>query len=309
MKFSVVIPTYNEEQDIERTLDAVTALDYPDKEVIVVDDSTDSTPEIVRRYEARGARLIRPERRGGRCEARNRGILEAAGEIVVILNADVQPPRDFLRRILPYYQQGYDYVLVRSRITNTESLYARYVEAMATVDHEGDPSWMEWTEGFSCRRKVAIDAGLFPTGFPVPICAGEDGYFGVGLRRIGARKKIDFDIVVPHIAPATLSEYWQIRKGRGRGCPQVRIFLDRWPAWKVFVWAMLRVIKNLVMVVTLAPVTYVCWQAACHSPKGVRDVLPFMWARLVEQLAFHAGEWSSLREIVRLGGSGSKVCW
>ena len=244
MKFSIIIPTYNEQHDIARTLDAVTALDYSDKEVIVVDDSTDATPEIVKRYASRGVRLIRPERRGGRCEARNRGIQEATGEVVVILNADVRPPPDFIRRVLPYYEQGYDYVLVRSCVTNPEALYARYVESMAAVDHQGDPSWMEWTEGFSCRREVAIKAGLFPTGFTVPICAGEDGYFGNGLRRIGARKKIDFDIIVPHVAPATFREYWHIRKGRGKGCPQVRIFLEGWSVVKDSVWASLRVAKT-----------------------------------------------------------------
>ena len=46
MKFSIVVPTYNEENDIAGTLDALTSLDYPDKEIIVVDDSTDSTPAI-----------------------------------------------------------------------------------------------------------------------------------------------------------------------------------------------------------------------------------------------------------------------
>ena len=82
MKFSIIIPTYNEAADIAATLEALLGLDYGDKEIIVVDDSTDRTPEIVRRYVDRGVRLIHPGG-GGRCEARNLGIREAAGEVVV----------------------------------------------------------------------------------------------------------------------------------------------------------------------------------------------------------------------------------
>ena len=169
MKFSIVIPTYNEERDIAGTLDGLLAIDYPAVEIIVVDDSTDMTPAIVRRYEARGVRLIHPPKREGRCGARNLGIQEASGDVVVILNADVRPRPDFFRRLVPYYEQGYDYVLVNSKVANTHDLYARYVGSMGAAVQGGDPSWMEWTEGFSCRREMAIRAGLFPTGFPVPI--------------------------------------------------------------------------------------------------------------------------------------------
>ena len=67
--------------------------------------------------------------------------------------------------------------------------FARYVGAITDLDYSSNPSWMEWTEGFSCRRELAIKAGLFPSGFPVPICAGEDGIFGTNLRNLGAKKK------------------------------------------------------------------------------------------------------------------------
>lgn len=299
MKFSIVVPTYNEEQDIGRTLDALIALDYSDKEILVVDDSTDRTPDIVRGYSTSGVRLIRPGKRGGRCEARNLGILEACGEVVIILNADVILPADFIRRVLPHYEQGYDYVLVKSKVANTEYLFPRYIEAMATAVESGDPSWMEWTEGFSCRRELAIKAGLFPVGFAVPICAGEDGFFGTGLRRIGAKKKIDFDIVVPHIAPASFKEYWSIRKGRGRGSPQIRRFLQSWSMKRIVLRALLRLAKTGIYVVTIIPSIWVTGTAARHSSRGViADCVPFIYAWLIEQCAFHVGEWESIFEIM-----------
>lgn len=300
MKFSIVVPTYNEERDIASTLDRLVALDWDDYEVLVVDDSTDRTPEIVQSYSGRGVRLICPERREGRCGARNLGILESAGEVVVILNADVHLPRDFLRRIAPRYEQGYHYVLVRSEVENMGDLYARYVECIGIVDHyQGDPNWMEWSEGFSCRREVAIRAGMFPVGFAVPICAGEDGFFGENLRAIGARKKIDLDVVVTHVAPAEFAEYWDIRKGRGRGSPQIRRFLQGWSWSRITLRAALRVVKTGAWAGLLLPMLVICYRAAKQSPRGQADLFPFCWAWLVEQMAFHAGEWKSITEIRR----------
>lgn len=297
MKFSIVIPTYNEEHDIAATLDAVTTLDYPDKEVIVVDDSTDHTPDIVRRYVNRGVRLVQPETRGGRCEARNRGILEATGDVVMVLNADVRPDPDFINRIVPHYESGYDYVLVNSKVSNTGALFPRYVECVALENY--DATSAEWSEAFTCRREAAIKAGLFPTNFPVPICAGEDGFFGDCLRNLHARKKIDHSIVVYHAAPESFGEYWHIRKGRGKGSPQVRVYLGGWPIYKVTAWAALRIVKTTLMVATALPMVSAVVKIMRHSPRKYRDFFPFLLAWLVEQAAFHVGEWESIFEIVR----------
>lgn len=179
-------------------------------------------------------------------------------------------------------------------------LFARYVECMGIVDHyRVDPQWMEWTEGFSCRREVAIRAGMFPVGFAVPICAGEDGYFGENLRGIHARKKIDLDILVTHVAPARMAEYWSIRVGRGRGSPQVRRFLHGWNWRRIMVRALLRGAKTAIYAGLVLPMLYVCGRAASASPRRQADLLPFCWAWLVEQMAFHVGEWRSIAEIRR----------
>src|SRR5688572_14703074 len=100
---SIIIPTYNEEEDIARTMDAMAALSPHPLEVIVVDASRDRTPEIVRSYEGRipGLRLIRQGSKPGVSAARNDGLHAATGNIVVILNGDVFPPPDFIDCILP----------------------------------------------------------------------------------------------------------------------------------------------------------------------------------------------------------------
>ncbi len=78
MYISVVIPTHNRKDLLRRCLEAATNQDYPDYEVIVVDDgSTDGTGEMVQ-HEFPQVRYIRQEPNRGPAAARNRGI-EAAG--------------------------------------------------------------------------------------------------------------------------------------------------------------------------------------------------------------------------------------
>lgn len=300
MKFSIVVPTYNEEHDIGKTLESLVNLDWPDFEVLVVDDSTDNTPNIVKTFSDRGVKLIRPAKREGRCGARNLGILQATGEVVVILNADTHLPKNFFHLLTPHYEAGADYVLVSSVVENMEDLFARYVECVGKVMfYNRDPSNIEWTEGFSCRRQSAIDAGMFPTGFAVPICAGEDGFFGTSLRALGAKKKVDLNIVVTHVAPASLSEYWYIRKGRGQGSPQIRRFLEKWSFARITIRASLRVVKNFLMATTIVPMALVCYRYCKVSDKGIRDLIPFCWAWIIEQASFSVGEFQSVWKIYK----------
>ena len=118
MRFSIIIPTHNESRDIGTTLRALCALDHDDFDVLVVDDSSDNTPQIVQANEDERVYYLPQTRGKGRSAARNQGILAAKGEIVVILNADVRLPSNFLRDLECHYRSGADYVLVESRVSN-----------------------------------------------------------------------------------------------------------------------------------------------------------------------------------------------
>jgi len=102
MKVSIVIPAYNEEKYIEKTLAAALAQDYYNFEVIVVDNnSTDKTAEIVRKFPE--ARLVQ-EKNQGLTWARERGRLEAKGSIIANLDADCIPPKDWVRKSVKYFE-------------------------------------------------------------------------------------------------------------------------------------------------------------------------------------------------------------
>jgi glycosyltransferase involved in cell wall biosynthesis len=97
-KFSIVIPAYNEEAWIERSVAAARAQDYPGEfEVIVVDNaSTDRTAELATRA---GARVVRQPKRGLPA-AREAGYRAAQGEIIANTDADVLVPPNWLRSFL-----------------------------------------------------------------------------------------------------------------------------------------------------------------------------------------------------------------
>ena len=90
---SVILPTYNRSDVVERTIRHVAAQDYPSGavEILVCDNSTDETPDVVKRValevESR-VRLISSDERLPAVK-RNQGLAEAEGDLVLFLNDDV----------------------------------------------------------------------------------------------------------------------------------------------------------------------------------------------------------------------------
>ncbi len=88
---SVIIPVYNAERYIKHTLDSVIQQDYPDKEVIIVDDcSTDKSSEIIKDYMNRCSyiRYYRLDKNSGVAMARNTGIKLAKGRFIAFIDSD-----------------------------------------------------------------------------------------------------------------------------------------------------------------------------------------------------------------------------
>lgn len=86
-KVSVIIPTYNRGPFVVRAVDSVLAQDFPDREIIVVDDgSTDDTSALLARYQSQI--LYLHQANAGVSAARNRGISAATGEWLAFLDSD-----------------------------------------------------------------------------------------------------------------------------------------------------------------------------------------------------------------------------
>ena len=99
-KVSIVIPAYNEEKCLAATLTKVCALEYPNFEVIVVDNaSADRTGEIARTFPVK---VVREEKKG-LLHARERGRVEATGEFIANIDADCLPEKDWLANGMQYF--------------------------------------------------------------------------------------------------------------------------------------------------------------------------------------------------------------
>ena len=88
IKFSIVIPLYNKENYIEKTLHSVLNQSYLNYEVIIVNDgSTDKSVDVVNQFSNKKIKIINQSNQGA-SSARNRGIAEASNQWIALLDAD-----------------------------------------------------------------------------------------------------------------------------------------------------------------------------------------------------------------------------
>src|SRR5689334_17038360 len=103
---SIVIPVRNESRRIGRCLDALRDQSFPASqyEIIVVDDGSDDDSAAV--AAGRGAHVIRQGKKGA-AAARNRGIQEAQGDVILFTDADCVADREWVERLsLPLREQA-----------------------------------------------------------------------------------------------------------------------------------------------------------------------------------------------------------
>ncbi len=296
--FSIIVPLHNESEDIGPTCEALLRLE-PEPEMVFVDDgSTDDTVDVLQRYLRRPSmRLIRLPANRGQGVARNAAVRAAAGDVVVFVDADVLVPSDFLRRLSAHYEQGADYVEIASDIANLGTAYARFADARHQWLHGGDEP-IGWSQAFSCRRELAIQAGLFPEAFPT---VGEDGEFVRRLEKVSPRRAIDRSIVVSHVAPDSLRGFWRQWYGRGHAIPFFRHQTQHMGWLRLLAERLAATAWSVVRVVTVIPVVLEARALTARSARGGADFLPFFALSLLHTLAHRTGEW---RGLIRLGIGG-----
>lgn len=113
MRLSFVIPLYNEEKRIEKTIREIVAfrekLPYSSEWIFVDDGSTDATEQLGRQALGNSDyRWIRFERNLGKGRAVQRGILEAEGDVIFFTDADLSTPLAEFELLLKALQEGYD---------------------------------------------------------------------------------------------------------------------------------------------------------------------------------------------------------
>ncbi|MCL5004456.1 MAG: glycosyltransferase family 2 protein [Patescibacteria group bacterium] len=116
---SIIIPAYNEAKRLPLTLFDIDkhlkSADFSYEIIVVDNNSTDATSEIVERFShlIKNLRLIK-YRTPGKGGAVQKGILEAKGEIRLFMDADNSTAIDQFNKMIPYLKEGYD-VIIGSR--------------------------------------------------------------------------------------------------------------------------------------------------------------------------------------------------
>ncbi len=104
---TIVVPAYNEENSIRRTIDSLLALEYPAdrRQILIVSDaSTDGTDDIVREHAARGVELLRLAERSGKTAAENAALRRLRGTIVVNTDATIRILPGSLQPLIRVFQ-------------------------------------------------------------------------------------------------------------------------------------------------------------------------------------------------------------
>ena len=168
---SVVVPAYNEEDFLPRCLDSLIQQDYTGVyEIIVVDNaSADKTADVASRY---GVRVVF-ERRKSPAWARQRGLLEAKGEIIAFVDADTIVPRNWLSTMFSRFILNHRIVSVTGPHTYFDTRhFVRVVSyvinlLVITVDHLfrriARKGGALWGSNFAVRRETLLEVGGFDT--------------------------------------------------------------------------------------------------------------------------------------------------
>jgi len=133
---SVVIPTYNEESNIDRVYERMTAvlsgLDLEWELIFSVDPSTDRTEQKILALRERDPRvkMLRFSRRFGQPMATLAGMEAATGDAIVVIDCDLQDPPELITELVASWRSGYDVVYAQRRTRAGETIPKRIVSAL-----------------------------------------------------------------------------------------------------------------------------------------------------------------------------------
>ena len=213
---SVVVCNYNGGETLRETLDSLVKLDYPNYEVVYVDDgSTDNSLEIAKDFE-KSIKII-AQANAGLSVARNVGWQASSGEIVAYIDSDAFADPDWLRFLVLSLESG-DYAGVGGPNLTPESdgIVAQFIALCP-----GNPTYVlrdnvhaDHIAGVNMAfRREALEA---INGFdPVHCKAGDDVDVCWRLEDIGLRLAFSPTAIVWHHRRPSLSRYLKQQYGYG----------------------------------------------------------------------------------------------
>ncbi len=223
---SVIVPAYNTEKTIQKTLVALNNQNYLKNnfEIVCVDDgSTDGTKEIIKRFKR--VKLIVAEHKGP-AAARNLGVKHAKGEILLFTDADCVPSKNWIRNMAePFRDKEIEGVSGTYKTLNKNSLTARFAGYEINERHKKlrKEKYTDFIGTYSAgyRRKTFLEFGGFDTTFST--ASGEDPELSFKMSMKKLKMIFQPKAFVYHKHPDSLWKYLKQKFWRGYW----RIFLYR----------------------------------------------------------------------------------
>ena len=286
-KVSVVVCVHNGGETLDDCLGALAQVDYPDVELIVVDDgSTDDSPAIVRRYPA--ITLIQTPN-GGLSVARNVGLSRASGDIVAYLDADARPEPEWLSYLVqPFVSSGVAGAGGPNVVPPDDPWFSQCVARAP-----GGPSHVLLDDRIAehvpgCNMAFRREVLLALDGFnPIFRRAGDDVDLCWRLQQRGWRIGFAPGALVWHHHRSSLTGYWRQQVGYGESEAWLKPlhpdkFVGRRAAWQGHIYSSLPFVRRLRRTMVNAGV----WGSAAFPSVYRFDGHPF--AHLP-----HSGRWQA----------------
>ena len=210
---SVICACRNEQVDIGGLLGSLAKQTHSNFEAIFVDDSTDSTRDIIREYGDYRFSVIEGSGTGC-CDARNIGIDLARGDFIVFVTGDTVLPANHLERMCNFFEcKLAEVVICDAKSLNDQSEVVKFYN----LQHFCDRSVRDLTsQGYAVDTKLAKAVGGIPSFHWVGINSCRDWMLAERMMRHGARHVVDNSSVVGHVSPSSLRDFFNDRRLRGR---------------------------------------------------------------------------------------------
>ncbi|BBB32350.1 glycosyl transferase family 2 [Thermotomaculum hydrothermale] len=176
MKLSLIIPVYNEKENIDAFLSEVIefckSFSFPYEIIVVNDGSSDGTERILNDFKDEKVRIIHHKHNIGNGGAVKTGIRNAKGEYVIMIDGDGQHyPKD-IARILEKLEEGY-HLVVGARDSKSQASFFRAFGNFVynkLASYVADFEIKDLTSGLRGARREVISKFLymFPNGFSYP---------------------------------------------------------------------------------------------------------------------------------------------
>lgn len=222
---SIIVPSYNKGNLLKKTIDAVLNLDYPKKEVIVVNDgSTDNSDKICKKYLRQGKIKYVKQKRKGKADALNAGMKIASHDIIITVDADSLPEKNSLRNLVKYFVDKKIGAVAGSLNVARSKSYIVPFQALEYIFM----NFQRLCQGFlsailicpgplSAFRREAIEkAGYFSNDTLV-----EDFDMTISVQKVGYKVSFARDAKVFTYTPAKILDLWRQRLRWGRGAIQI----------------------------------------------------------------------------------------